>query len=471
MKVVVAGASGFVGRALVDSLRLEHDVIALSRVPTHLEPASGGLRAVEWRQCDLFSLLETEQGIQGAEAGIYLVHSIRPSTQLTQGTFEDFDLIKADNFIRAAEKFGFQQIVYLGGILPSSSTGAFKKAAFSRHLRSRQEVEEVFSNRRVPVTILRAAMILGAQGSSFQVMLRLVRRLPLMICPAWTRTKSQPIALSDVVACFLHVLGSPLHYGKTYDIAGPDLLTYLQMMKRLAERLKLHRKFVDFPVVTPRLSTLWVTLITQAPRELIQPLVNSLRCQMTAHPEQQLKIPDHHFLNFDEALDEALADEIPHSRPRAFKKSAMAPREVRSVQRLTLPAGWHSEDVALAYMRWLPMWVPLVTRVRMDGNWIYFEWRWPSLKLLVLEYAPDRSSPDRQLLYIRGGLATRRQKKGRLEFREALNGKSVIAVIHKFRPSIPWYAYRWTQAWVHVWAMRHFNRYLQLQAAKKVLGG
>lgn len=459
-KVVIAGASGFVGQALVERLRTQYEIVALSRSPGRIDPGdpARGHKQVEWRQCDLFSLLETEQGVQGADAGVYLVHSMTPSAHLSQGSFEDFDLIVADNFRRAAEKFQLRQIVYLGGILPETAkTGQ----PVSRHLQSRCEVEEVFKNKKVPVTVLRAAMILGAEGSSFHVMVRLVQRLPFIVGPSWTQTKSQPVALKDVITSIEYCLRPGEKRTEVFDIAGPTVLSYFEMMRRVSVAMNKKIFFVSVPLMTPQLSRLWVSLVTGAPKDFVQPLIDSLRCVMRADPAQQLLIPGYPFASFDEALSEALQKYAAKKKPKAFRSNKFRDMEVRSVQRMPLPAGWNATQVARAYMAWLPKFSPWFISVEVQKDWVYFSARWPHINMLVIQYAPDRSAPDRQLFYIRGGLLSRTRKKARLEFREFLEGDVILAAIHDFRPSLPWYVYRWTQAFVHLFVMRKFSAYLQ----------
>jgi nucleoside-diphosphate-sugar epimerase len=185
MKVAIAGASGFVGKKLLERLGRDPGIEVL--------PLARSLRP----SCDLFSLLEVEEALKGQEQGIYLVHSMLPSSQLSQGNFADYDLILADNFARAAAKAGLKRIIYLGGIIPKNLEAAPEH--LSLHLKSRLEVEEIFRSYKIPVLSLRAGMVMGGEGSSFQMLLRLVDRLPLMVCPAWTQSKSEPIHVDDVV--------------------------------------------------------------------------------------------------------------------------------------------------------------------------------------------------------------------------------------------------------------------------------
>ncbi len=207
--IVIAGASGFIGRILVQRVSMQHSVIALSRFP----PTQMTQSKVTWRQCDLFSLRETEMALQGGDIGIYLVHSMLPSATLSQSSFYDLDLLVAENFAHTAKKNNFKQIIYLGGILP-------EQGPLSPHLKSRLEVEQALSAHGTPVTVLRAAMIMGASGSSFQIMLRLVERLPMLVCPQWTATKNQPVHERDVIASIAYCLDRAETFGKIFAVVA-----------------------------------------------------------------------------------------------------------------------------------------------------------------------------------------------------------------------------------------------------------
>jgi uncharacterized protein YbjT (DUF2867 family) len=459
--VVVAGASGFVGQALGPRLARRFATVGLTR--SARGPGEG---YDAWRPCDLFSLSDAERALEGATHAVYLVHSMLPSARLTQGRFEDLDLICADNFARAARRAGVRQIVYLGGLLPEG-------AALSAHLESRREVERTLGGHGVPVTTLRAGLILGAGGSSFQILRRLVERLPAMLVPSWTATPSQPIALDDVVALVDHCLGREEVFGETYDVGGPEILTYREMMAQTATALGLRRPMVPVPVLSPRLSRLWVSAVTGAPLALVSPLVQSLAHPMVARDRRLQEAAGIPGATFAEAVARALADERQavaartSMPPRAFRPTA-APRRgrgVRSVQRLPLPPGRDAAWVADEYMRWLPSGMrPL--RVEVDAARVArFYVVGLGAPLLELSFAPGRSGSDRQLFRITGGLLAARGGRGRLEMREAPDGRTVIAAIHDFEPALPWPIYRYTQALVHVGVMHAFGRHLGRAAA------
>lgn len=456
-KVVVAGASGFVGRALIENLARDHDVIALARSARGAEENG----AITWRACDLFHLGATEEALAGADSAFYLVHSMMPSSRLSQGTFDDMDLLCADNFARAAKTQGIGHIVYLGGLLHGSED------ELSRHLESRLEVEQTLASYGASVTTLRAGMIVGAGGSSFRLMMRLVKRLPVMVGPRWMRSRSQAIALADVVRLLRYALENPELGGRAYDVGCDEVLTYTEMLRMTAEVLGKNPPILTLPVATANLSLLWVSVVTGASRALVRPLVDSLKHDMVARDGLVLQkragltpMP----------LRRALADAVLHDGDRA---AGVAPTKrgredslVRSVQRLPLPATRDAAWVADEYARWLPTFFRPLLRVDVDeSKTCRFYLRPLRSPLLVLAFAPARSSADRQLFRVTGGLLARRatgavRHPARLEFRSVLERQWVLAAIHDFSPSLPWVIYKFTQAIVHLWVMHAFGRHL-----------
>lgn len=459
--VAVAGASGFVGTALLPVLARDFDVVALRRSPA--APVDG----VQWRQCDLFSMLQTERALEGADYAIYLVHSMLPA-RLTQARFEDMDFILADNFARSAARAGVKQIVYLGGIIPDD-------AQLSRHLASRLEVERVLSARGIPVTSLRAGLIIGPHGSSFRMVARLVQRSPLLLCPHWTRSMTQPVGLRDVVNLLHFCVGKEEMYGRAFDLGGPEVMTYVDLMRRTAGRLGRKPWIVALPFVPTRLSVLGIRLVTGAHRELVAPLVESLRHAMVAHSPTLQERAGIRAQPFDEALDEALPA---GTGDRAAADGHLARRHghseqgryVCSIQRLPLPPGRDAIWVAREYARWLPSFFKFALRVTVDER-LNLAFRVSGVRrpLLELNYSAGRSSADRPLYYITGGLLAHPddvrdgRAPARLEFRESPDRRSVLAAIFNYRPSLPWWFYRLTQAPIHLLVMKLFAWHLARQ--------
>jgi len=461
-RVAIAGASGFVGRALIRQLRTTCDVIALARATRPNE------EFVQWRACDLFNLRDAEDALQGADSAVYLVHSMLPSARLTQASFQDLDLLCADNFARAAVKNGVRHIVYLGGLLPAEG------GQLSRHLESRFEVERTLAAYGVPVTTLRAGLIIGAGGSSFDMMARLVGRLPFMIGPRWTRSLSQAIALADAVSLVNYALENPELAGQAYDIAGPDVVSYADMLRMTGLAQGKRTRVITLPVSTAKLSLLWVSFITGAPQALVRPLVESLRHDMIAGDglvlQRQASIEA---MPLQLALDRAVQDEKSLARrprrrlfDRLFRVGSRdgTQHRVFSVQRLPVPEGKDANWIADEYLRWLPLCIGPLLRVTVDDRRRCCFFIWPvRAPLLVLDFAPDRSSADRQLFYVTGGVLAKPAsgRRARLEFRSVLGGTATLAAVQDFVPRLPWLIYKYTQALVHLFVMQAFARHLR----------
>lgn len=459
-RIAVAGASGFVGRALLPGLAARGDVVALTRAA----PATSA-GPITWRRCDLFSVRETEVALEGADYAYYLVHSMLPSARLTQARFADLDLLLADNFARAAASAGVRQIVYLGGLIPEGE-------ALSAHLRSRREVEQALAARGVPLTALRAGLVVGAEGASFQILLRLVRRLPLMLCPRWTANRTQPIALDDAVALLLRVLGDPRAFDEVYEIGGPEVMTYRDMILRTAAALGLRRRALPVPLTTTRLSRLWVSLVTGTPRALVAPLLESLEHSMVTKERRLQEAAGGGGLPFDEAVRRAAAApaaigpeaaRTPRGLRRRERRRLREASEVRSVQRLPLPPGRDAPFVAREYVAWLPrvLWPFLSAETHARGRTV-LRLRPFGPDLLVLRAVPDRTVTSRVLFRIEGGALSGRsgEANGRLEFREVLGGTVILAAIHDYRPRLPWWLYSSTQAVLHGAVMQAFGHHL-----------
>ena len=443
--VLVGGGSGFVGKALASALCGRFRVAGLSRSPRKAEPPFD-----EWRCADLFNLREAKSALQGAKYAFYLVHSMMPSARLTQGSFKDLDLICADNFARAAAQAGVEQIVYLGGLIPEG------QGALSPHLASRLEVERTLGRYQVPLTSLRAGMVLGGGGSSFEILVRLVRRLPAMVCPRWTLTRMQPVAVGDVVRLLSFAVARPECYGQTFDVGAPEALSYRELMMMCAELLGIHRAMVPIRLFTPWLSKLWVQLVTGAPGELVGPLVESLRHEMIARDLRLAALAGMQPTTVREALRLALESEP------AKLSAARAPTAalVRSVQRMQLPPGRDARWAAGEYAAWLARAFRSLLRVETDaqGTCRFFM---PLLRRPLLVLTPaENPTPDRQLFFVTGGLLTREGQRGRFELRQVLDARTLVTAIHDYAPRLPWYLYRWTQARVHAWVMSSFRRHL-----------
>lgn len=449
-RLIIAGASGFVGKALAPLLAERFHVVGLSR-----SERAGGDGYAEYRECDLFSLKDAERALEGGEYAIYLVHNMMPSAKLTQGDFADLDVVCADNFARAAARAGIKQIVFLGGLCP-------KDGSLSKHLESRVEVERVLAGHGVPVTTLRAGLILGGDGSSFQIMSRLVQRLPIMVCPRWTNTRTQAVALGDVVQLIDYVVAREAHYSRVHDVGAPEVVTYRELMAMTARALGKRRWFILTRVLSPGLSRLWISLVTGAPRALVAPLVQSLKHEMVAGPSSLATEAGLRRTSMQDAIEMAIAGDhatVPHAfrRPRSGDR----PHLVRSVQRMQLPEGWTAESAAMEYVRWLPRFLRSLLRVRRDlAEGFSFVLVPLGITLLTLRHSAGRSAADRQLFYVTGGALAPAGSKARFEMRQVLGGRTLLTVVHDYEPRLPWLLYVSTQAHFHHWLMNRFAKHL-----------
>lgn len=450
--VVIAGATGFIGRWFIERYHEKYNIIALSRSEMITGPEYD---RAEWRSVELYSLTSTEAALAGADYAIYLVHSMQPNTRLHQGSFEDTDLLLADNFGRAAKANGIKQILFMGGILPQDEN----VEELSTHLRSRWETERTLGAAGVPVTALRAGIIVGAGGSSFTMIKKLVERLPALICPGWCNSPTQPVELHDALRMLDHCIGWEAAYDRHFDIGGPDPTTYAEMIRTVADLMGKKRIVKSVKYFSPGFSKFWVALFTDNSQELVSPLVESLQHQMIAQPNELLDaFPER--TDFRTAARRALRgkDKLP---PLPERKPAEDDEKntVRSVQRLPNPHGHTATYVARLYQRWLPIFFRTLINVDTDGDVSVF--RVGPVPLLQLQFIPDRSDDDRQLFYVNGGKLVRRKDHGWLEFRRVLDDKYIISAIHEFVPSLPWAVYVTTQARAHAWVMDRFGKYLK----------
>lgn len=451
VKIGIAGASGFIGQEAIKKLSPEFKIKALSRhIPAKTQSDS---EDIEWHACDLYNLKEAELAFQGCDYILYLIHSMTKGNRLTQSSFDDLDLIIADNVMRSAKINQVKQIIYVGGILPEIHL------KISRHLKSRNEVEVVLSCSDINLTTIRAAIIIGSESSSFQILYRLIKRLPLLITPKWTHSYSQPVDVSDVVQFIYCCLGNEETYNKTIDVHGSDLLTYNDLMKRISKILKLKRVFITVPFFSLGLSKFWLHLITKIDYFTISPLVDSLKYNLVATQSVLFNKYVPNPINLNDSLQRAIS-QTKKAEKNKKNKSTTEESKVRTVQRLYLPHGWDAIKLGREYINWLPKIFFTIIRSKVKNNIVKFSFL--SINLLTLELSLDRSTKDRQLFYIRGGLLviSKSSPRARFEFRTSPHEQTAIAAIHDYYPSLPWPIYRIFQANIHKLVMHLFNKHL-----------
>ena len=273
MRILLTGASGYIGSRLAPRLRdLGHQVIALARDPGKL--AARGWSPANVVRGDVLDPDTLRAALEGIDVAYYLVHSMTTSG----GDFAALDRQGATNFAAAAASAGVRRVIYLGGL----GAGGDR---LSHHLESRQETGKILRSGPVPVTELRAAIIVGSGSASFEIVRDLARRLPVMVCPRWVRSRCEPIAVDDVLAYLTGVLSAPETVGQTLEIGGGEVLSYAELMRATAAAMGRKVWIFTVPLLTPRLSAYWLNLVTSVPMSLARPLVEGLRndvvCQDT----------------------------------------------------------------------------------------------------------------------------------------------------------------------------------------------
>lgn len=295
--VLVTGATGYVGGRLIpELLAAGYRVRALARRPQVLSDRPWSDQ-VEVMGGDADDRDDLRAALDGVDVAYYLIHAMRAGA-----SFEAIDRRTARRFAEAARESGVGRIVYLGGMHPSVGE-------LSPHMESRREVGEIFLESGVPSVVLKAAVIIGSGSASFEMMRYLTERLPVMVAPTWINTRIQPIAIRDVLRYLVGVAGLPGQINREFDIGGPDVLTYREMMQRYAAVVGLPARLIrSNPALTPWLASHWVGLVTPVPAGIAKPLVLSLTHEVTVKEhdlEALLPAPDG-LIGFDRAVELAL---------------------------------------------------------------------------------------------------------------------------------------------------------------------
>lgn len=377
VKVLLTGANGYIGLRLLPALlEAGHEVVCLVRDRRRFpeedfqEVMAGPEARMQIIEADLLEP-ETLQAIpDDIDAAYYLVHSMGSGRR----DFSDLESKSARNFAEAISKTRARQVIYLSGIVNEE-----EREELSQHLGSRRNVETLLREHgSVPVTVLRAAIIVGSGSASFEIIRDLVEKLPLMIAPRWLRTRCQPIAIRNVVDYLVGCLGHERTFDDTFDIGGPEVLTYQQLLGQFAEARGLSRRFIPVPLLSPKLSSYWLYFVTSTSFSLARSLVDSLEHDMVASDQRIQKIVPLDLLSYREAVERAFSRIAQNRVPSSWFDSLASGRmDVRFLDQVQVPQhGIFRDERRIPFDRDPEEIRENIWRIGGDRGWYAMDWAW-----------------------------------------------------------------------------------------------
>ena len=394
---LVFGASGYIGTNLVEFLLAEgRNVRATSR---NIEVLRGrGWDGVELRAANALEPASLDGALEGIDTAYYLVHSMAAGK-----AFPELDARAARHFAAAAARHGVRRIVYLGGLTPERPVSA--------HLQSREETGDILREGGVPVTELRAGMIIGPGSAAWEVIRDLVNHLPIMVTPRWVQTRSTPIALDNLLRYLADVPAYEETAGEIYEVAGPDVVTYIEVMRRYGRLVGKRPIILSVPVLTPRLSSYWLRLVTAVPTNIARALIDGLSQDVIASENRLAQLIPQRLLDFDESAERALTAERKHAVPARWVESSAA------VQTFRPEYSYYSKQAHGEYVTDSgseDLWA-VICRVGQGGDFFYARFLW------WLRRAMD---------WVLGGPSLRRKRRHPMELRvgDVVDAWRVIAM-------------------------------------------
>ncbi|MBT8183393.1 MAG: SDR family oxidoreductase, partial [Eudoraea sp.] len=366
MKILLTGANGYIGmRLLPQLLEAGHEVVCAVRNKDRLSIDQETREAVEILEIDFLEPVVRDVLPKDLEAAYFLIHSMSSSTT----DFDEMEARTATNFNSYMEDTMVEQVIYLSGIVNEEN--------LSKHLSSRKNVEGILSEGDFNLTVLRAGIIVGSGSSSFEIIRDLCEKLPLMITPKWVLTKTQPIAIRDVIYFLTGVLGHPKTYGQSFDIAGPDVLTYKQMLQQYAQARGFKNWIITVPVMTPKLSSYWLYFVTSTSYKLALNLVDSMKIEVVAKDnqlEQLLKVKTH---TYRQAIDMAFKKIEQNLVVSSWKDSMVSGRFNSSVEKhIQVPKFGVLKDKKSIKIKDRESVLNNIWKIGGNNGWYYGDWLW-----------------------------------------------------------------------------------------------
>ncbi|MFY0651104.1 MAG: SDR family oxidoreductase [Cyclobacteriaceae bacterium] len=366
MKILLTGATGYIGKRLLPVLLEKgHHVVCCVRDKNRFIYSGPDLGKLEVIEADFLKAKTLSDFPADIDCAYYLIHSMSTSG-------DDFDVLEskaAQNFLTAIGKTDVRQVIYLSGIVNSKE--------LSKHLSSRRNVEQILSKGSFNLTTLRAGIVVGSGSASFEIIRDLVEKLPIMITPRWLETKSQPIAIRNVIQYLIGVLNHDETFGNSYDIGGPDVLSYQQMLLRFAAIRKLKRWIMVVPVMTPKLSSYWLYFVTSTSYKLAVNLVNSMKIEIICQPNNLQKMLGIKAIPYDEAIKSAFINIEQNDIVSSWKDSfTSGDFDVQLSDYIRVPVFGCYKDARSASVENIKEAESKVWSIGGDEGWYYANWLW-----------------------------------------------------------------------------------------------
>ena len=366
MNILLTGATGYIGKRLLPVLVGEgHHVICCVRDIDRFSVNDSMKSQIEVIEVDFLDKESLTVIPIKIDAAYYLIHSMSGSNQ----AFDELEAESAENFVTAMKETNVSQVIYLSGIVNEDQ--------LSKHLKSRKQVEEILSNTNFHLTTLRAGIIVGSGSASFEIIRDLVEKLPIMITPKWLNTESQPIAVRDVISYLTGVLLNKETYNQNFDIGGPDILTYKQMLLSYAEVRDLKRRIIIVPVMTPKLSSYWLYFVTATSYHLAVNLVNSMKVEVICKPNKLSELLGIKPIGYKEAIKNAF-NKIEQNEIASSWKDAMASGIINTeiAEVLEVPTHGCFKDISTIKVTDTTFTIERIWAIGGDQGWYQGNWLW-----------------------------------------------------------------------------------------------
>lgn len=366
MKILLTGATGYIGKRLLPLLIAQnHDIICCVRDKNRFYCPEEFQKNVSVIEVD-FLEIETLSTIPiDIDAAYYLIHSMSGS----DNNYDELEKISAENFVCSIDKTNAKQVIYLSGIVNDKS--------LSKHLASRKKVEDVLNNGKFAMTTLRAGIIVGSGSASFEIIRDLINKLPIMITPKWLNTRCQPIAIPDVLQFLSKSLLNPVTYDKSFDIGGPDILTYKEMLLGFAKAKKLKRWIYTVPIMTPKLSSYWLYFFTSTSYKLASALVSSMKVEVVCRDNKINDLLGVKPMSYEQALSRALIKVDEDKVASSWKDSLVSGRFKSNISKfLKVPKKDCFIDRRKKSLENRDFTIDKIWSIGGETGWYYGDWLW-----------------------------------------------------------------------------------------------